>query len=323
MKSLRRKRCFLEKFFQKCRFTVEKMVFIRKNRNFNTKTSFSCRKQQFTSKIVLYSGKLSFYQKKPKIFVENDVFQRKFFRNAVLQWIRWFLSGKAEILTRKRGFLVENSSLHLKQYFIVENSVFIRRNRFTVGKMVFIRKSRNFNTKTRFSCRKQQFTSKISTLQWKTQFLSEETEILSRKRCFLDKIFQECRFTVEKMVFIRKNRNFNTKTRFSCRKQQFTSKIVLYSGKLSFYQKKRKVYVENDVFQRKFFRNAVLQWRRWFFIRKSRNFNTKTRFSCRKQQFTSKIVLYSGKLSFYKKKRKVYVENDVFQRKFFRNAVLQ
>ena len=236
------------------------MVFIRKNRNFNTKTRFSCRKQQFTSKIVLYSGKLSFYHEETKPFyVENDVFQRKIFRNAVLQ----------------------------------------------LEKMVFIR---NFNKK---KCRKQQFTSIIDTLQWKTQFLSEETKILRRKRCFLEKIFQECRFTVEKMVFIRKNRNFNTKTRFSCRKQQFTSKIVLYSGKLSFYKKKRKVYVENDVFQRKFFMECSFTVEKMVFISKSRNFNMKTRFSCRKQQFTSIIVLYSGKLSFYQKKP-FYSWEDVF-----------
>ena len=125
------------------------------------------------------------------------------------------------------------------------------------------------------------------------------------------------------MVFIRKNRNFNTKRRFSCRKQQFTSIIVLYSGKLSFYQEKGKFYVENDVFQTKNIRNAVLQWKILFLSGKTEILNTKTRFSCRKQQLTSIIVLYSGKLSFYQKKRKFYLENDVFQRKFFRNAVLQ
>ena len=155
-------------------------------------------------------------------------------------------------------------------------------------KMVFIRKNRNFN---------EVFLSKTavyiynSTLQWKTQFLSEETKILRRKRCFLEKIFQECRFTVEKIVFIRKNRNSNTKTRFCSRKQQFTSIIVLYSGKLSFYQKKRKFNVENEVFQRKKFQECRFTVDEMVFIRKNRNFNTKTRFSCRKQHLTSKIVL--------------------------------
>ena len=140
--------------------------------------------------------------KKRKVYVENDVFQRKIFRNAVLQWRRWFLSGKTEILTRKG---------------VSKTAVYIYNN----------------------------------TLQWKTQFLSEETKILRRKRSFLEKIFQECRFTVEKMVFIRKNRNFNTKTRFSCRKQQFTSKIVLYSGKLSFYLKKPFYSWEDGFYQEK------------------------------------------------------------------------
>ena len=130
--------------------------------------------------------------------------------------------------------------------------------------MVFIRKNRNFNTKTRFSSRKQQFTSIIVLYSGKLSFLSEETKTLRRRRCFLEKNFQECRFTVEKMVFIRKNRNFNTKTRFFCRKQHLTSKMVLYSGKFSFYQEIRKFYVENDVFQTKNIRNADLQWKIWF-----------------------------------------------------------
>ena len=140
------KTMFSREKIQECRFTVEKMVFIRKNRNFNTKTRFSCRKQLFTSIIVLYSGKLSFYQEIRKFYVENDVFQRKilgmpFYSGEDVFWtnnIR-FLSGKTEILTRKRGFLVENSSLHLKQYFKVANSVFIRRNENFTSKTMFSR----------------------------------------------------------------------------------------------------------------------------------------------------------------------------------------
>ena len=140
--------------------------------------------------------------------------------NAVLQWRRWFLSGKTEILTR-------------------------------------------------FSCRKLQFTSIIVLYSGKLSFYQKKRKFYVENDVFQRK-FQECRFTVEKMVFIRKNRNSNTKTRFSCRKQQFTSIIVLYSGKLSFYQKKRKFNVENYVSQRKNFRNEVLQWRRWFLSGKTK-----------------------------------------------------
>ena len=187
-------------FIRRNRFTVGKMVFIRKSRNFNTKTRFSCRKQQFTSKIVLYSGKLSFYQKKRKFYVENEVFQRKFFRNAVLQWRRWFLSGQTEILTRKRGFLVENSSLHLKQYFIVENSVFIRRNE-------------NFSSKTMFS-----------------------------RENFLGMPFYSKKFSLENFVFDVKFsflliKTFTSKTKFS--RENFLG-MPFYIGEDGFYQEKQK-----------------------------------------------------------------------------------
>ena len=200
------------------------MVFIRKNRNFNTKTRFSCRKQQFTSKIVLYSGKLSFYQEKRKFYVENDVFQTKNIRNADLQWKIWFLSGKTEILTRKRGFLVENSSLHLKQYFIVENSVFIRRNE-------------NFTSKTMFSRAKN---IRNAVLQWKRWFLSGKTEILTRKRGFLvenSSLHLKQYFIVQNSVFIRRNENFTSKTMFSREK---ILEMPFYSGKDGFYQEKQK-----------------------------------------------------------------------------------
>ena len=63
------------------------------------------------------------------------------------------------------------------------------------------------------------------------------------------------------MVFIRKNRNFTSKTRFSRGK---TLELPFYSGKAGFYQEKQKLYLENEVFYRKNFRNAVFQWKRWF-----------------------------------------------------------
>ena len=56
---LPRKRSFLVTKKWKCRFTVEKMVFISKNINFTSKTNF------FTEKILempFYSGRDGFYQ---------------------------------------------------------------------------------------------------------------------------------------------------------------------------------------------------------------------------------------------------------------------
>ena len=79
------------------------------------------------------------------------------------------------------------------------------------------------------------------------------------------------------------------KTRFSLRKEYFTSEIVFYSGNLSFC-------IE------------ILQKFRGFFdgkdrlVIKSTSFSTKTRFSRRKEYFTSEIVFYSGNLSFFREK---------------------
>ena len=49
-------------------------------------------------------------------------------------------------------------------------------------------------------------------------------------------------------------------------------------------------------------RNAVFQWKRWFLSGKTEIVTRKRGFFCRKQHFTSKIVLYSGKLRFYQEK---------------------
>ena len=75
------------------------------------------------------------------------------------------------------------------------------------------------------------------------------------------------------------------RTRFSLRKEYFTSEIVFYSGNLSFC-------IE------------ILQKFRAFFdgkdrlVKKSTSFSTKTRFSRRKEYFTFEIVFYIGNLSF-------------------------
>ena len=52
-------------------------------------------------------------------------------------------------------------------------------------------------------------------------------------------------FTVEKMVFIRKNRNFISKTMFS---RENKLEMPFYREKAGFYQEKQKFYIENEVF---------------------------------------------------------------------------
>ena len=85
-------------------FTVEKMVFIRKNRNFISKTMFS---RENKLEMPFYREKAGFYQEKQKFYLENELFYSKNISNAflVLQWKRWFFSGKTKILSRKRDFL--------------------------------------------------------------------------------------------------------------------------------------------------------------------------------------------------------------------------
>ena len=76
-----------------------------------------------------------------------------------------------------------------------------------------------------------------------------------------------------------------TKTRFSRRKEYFTSEIVFYSGILSFCR-------ENLAEIPGFFR-----WKRPF-RNKNTSSNTENEVSRRKEYFTSEIVFYSGNLSF-------------------------
>ena len=88
------------------------------------------------------------------------------------------------------------------------------------------------------------------------------------------------------------------KTRFSRRKVYFTSEIVFYSGSLSFCREK---FVEISCFFR---------WKRQF-RNKNTSFNTETRFSRRKEYFTSEILFYSGNPSFCREK---HVEISCFFR---------
>ena len=143
-------------------------------------------------------------------------------------------------------------------------------------KRPFRNKNTSFNTKTRFSRRKEYFTSEIV-------FYCRNLSISSEKLVEIPVCFRW------KRPFRNKNTSFNTKTRFSRRKEYFTSEIVFYSGNLSFSSEK---LVEIPV---------CFRWKRPF-RNKNTSFNTKTRFSRRKEYFTSEIVFYSGNLSFCREK---------------------
>ena len=96
-----------------------------------------------------------------------------------------------------------------------------------------------------------------------------------------------CRnFSVGKDRFVIKIPVLTPKTRFSRRKEYFTSEIVFYSGNLSFCREK---LVEIPVFFCPF-------------VIKIPVLTPKTRFSRRKEYFTSEIVFYSGNLSFCREK---------------------
>ena len=149
---------------------------------------------------------------------------------------------------------------------------------------------------------------------------------------FAEKNLQKFRgFFWWKRPFRNKNTSFSTKTRFSRRKEYFTSEIVFYSGNLNFC-------------------TEILQKFRDFFdgkdrlVKKSTSFSTKTRFSRRKEYFTSEIVFYNGNLSFcreklveiscffrwkrpFRKKNTSFnTENEVFSKKrvlYIWNSILQ
>ena len=100
---------------------------------------------------------------------------------------------------------------------------------------------------------------------------------------------------METSVFLVEKSTLTPKTRFSRRKEYFTSEILFYSGNLSFCREK---LVEISFF-------FVGKDR---FVIKNTSFNTflveisKTRFSRRKEYFTSEILFYSGNLSFCREK---------------------
>ena len=174
---------------------------------------------------------------------------------------------------------------------------------FYSGKDLFYRKNRNITTKTMFPCRKQHFTSKIVLYSGKLSFYQENRKFYVENDVFQRKVL-EMAFYSAKDGFYKENRNFTTKTMFPSRKQHFTSKIVLYSGKLSFYQENRKFLRRKRCFLEKKYQKCRFTVVEMVLIRKNRNLLLKRGLLVERQHFSSKIVLYSGKLSFYLVKRK-------------------
>ena len=144
------------------------------------------------------------------------------------------------------------------------------------GKDRFVIKIPVLTPKTRFSRRKEYFTSEIVFYSGNLSFCIEN---LQKFRGFFD----------GKDRLVKKSTSFNTKTRFSRRKEYFTSEIVFYIGNLSFC-------IENLQEIPVFFRGKDR------FVIKIPVLTPKTRFSRRKEYFTSEIVFYSGILSFFREK---------------------
>ena len=109
-------------------------------------------------------------------------------------------------------------------------------------------------------------------------------------------VFSEKNLQKFRVLFVGKHRFvikipvLTPKTRFSRRKEYFTSEILFYSGNPSFCREK---HGRNFVFfslEKRPFRN------------KNTSFNTKTRFSGRKEYFTSEIVFLQWKPQFLQRK---------------------
>ena len=156
-----------------------------------------------------YSGNYGFYKEKQKFYVENEVFQRKTFRNAVLQWKLWFLSAKTQILRRKRGFLVGESTFHLK---IVRYS----------GKFGFYPEKRKFYVENDVFLSKTAVYIYSSTFWLKTQFLSGDTKILY----VVNDVFQ--RKILEMPIYSGKYGFYQEKHKFLRENEVFLSKTALY-----------------------------------------------------------------------------------------------
>ena len=121
-----------------------------------------------------------FFIVETSVFLDKNVQKIRFFpaKNTVL-------SLKYKFYHRKRGFLMEKSTLHLKQYFIVETSVILDKN---VQKIRFFpAKNTVLSLKYKFYHRKRGFLMEKGTLHLKQNFIVETS-------VFLDKNVQKIRF---------------------------------------------------------------------------------------------------------------------------------
>ena len=185
---------------------------------------------------------------------------------------------------------MEKSTLQSEILFYCRKSVFSRKDRFVRNVPVLTPKTRLFSGKGYFTseivfyCRKSGFSSRKDRFVRKTQVLTSKTNFSFGKECFTSEIVFSCgnlSFSREKLVgnslftsgkdrFLRKIQVLTAKTRFSPRKEYFTSEIVFYSGNLSFSREK---LVGNPVFtsgKERFVRNIQVSTpKRGFLVQRS------------------------------------------------------
>ena len=95
-------------------------------------------------------------------------------------------------------------------------------------------------------------------------------------------------FPLEKTVLFRKIQVLTPKTRFSRGKEYFTSAIVFYSGKFSFFREK--------------LLNPIFSIRKNSFVKKILVLTSKTRFSRGKVYFSSENSILQWKPQFFQRK---------------------
>ena len=146
-----------------------------------------------------------------------------------------------------------------------------------VKKNGFIKKDRNFTSKTRSSIRKQYYVSKIRLYSLKNRFYKErlkfylENEIFYRRKQYY---LQKIRFSsFKKIGFIKRDRNFILKTRFSIEENSimYGKPGCIVKKKHRFYKEILTFYIENKKFYQKIvlcIENPVIQLKKNGFIKR-------------------------------------------------------
>ena len=177
---------------------------------------FSRGKVYFTSEILFYNGKFSFFREK----LVNPIFSIR--KNRFVR--------KIQVLTPKTRFS------RGKVYFTSEIVFYSGKFSFSKGKLVEI---------PFFSIRKVSFVRKIQVSTPKTRFSRDKGYFVSEIVFYVgnlsfsrEKLVEILFLSIRKNLLVRKIHVLTPKTKFSRGKVYFTSKIVFYSGKFGFFSRK-------------------------------------------------------------------------------------